>query len=96
MQMAASANQLYARADDIVAADVAGEVVLLSTKSWSYFEFDRVGTSIWTLLDVPRSLPSLVEALTSDFDVDEALCRSETKAFLAKMIAEGLVTLIDE
>lgn len=88
--------QLYARTADVVAADVAGEVVLLHTQNWNYFEFDSVGGRIWALLEVRRSLPSLVEALMDEFDIDEASCRSDTKAFLDDLIAQGLVVLVDQ
>ncbi len=81
----------YARTADIVAADVGGETVLLHTERWTYFEFDRVGTSIWELLETPRTLPSLVEALMSKYEVDEAQCAADTRDFLAQMIEQGIV-----
>jgi hypothetical protein len=95
MADANSPTRLYARTSNIIATDVAGEVVLLNPASWSYYDFDKVGTSIWTLLEVPRSLPSLVEALMVDFNVDEARCRSDTKEFLDDMIGQGLVTVVE-
>ena len=90
-----SPNRLYQRTSEFIAADVADELVLLHTVSWYYFEFDKIGTSIWTLLDAPRSLPSLVETLRMEFDVDETRCSADTKAFLDDMIGQGLVTVID-
>ena len=81
----------YCRADDVVATEMDGNILLLSTRSWSYLEFDKTGTAIWTLLDTPRTLPSLVEALTVKFEVDEATCAADTRSFLDEMIAEGVV-----
>ena len=82
---------LYARTSDVIEADVGGEVVLLHTQNWQYFEFDRVGATIWGLLDAPSSLDTLVQSLTAKFEVDELQCRQETKDFLDEMIAQGLV-----
>lgn len=82
----------YARTQDIIEAEVGGEVVLLHTQSWQYFEFDRTGATIWSLLMEPRSLDTLVDALTSQFDVEPGQCATETKAFLDEMIEQGLVT----
>jgi hypothetical protein len=82
----------YARTQDIIEAEVGGEVVLLHTQSWQYFEFDRTGATIWALLTEPRSLDTLVEALTAQFDVERGRCATETKAFLDEMIEQGLVT----
>ena len=90
-----SPSRLYQRTSEFIATDVAGELVLLHTLSWNYFEFDTVGASIWALLDAPHSLPALVEALMAKFDVDETRCRADTRAFLDDMIGQGLVTVID-
>lgn len=92
MTNANSTTSLYARTGDVIEADVGGEVVLLHTQNWQYFEFDKVGAAIWNLLDAPSSLDSLVASLTAKFEVDEVQCRQETKAFLDEMVAQGLVT----
>jgi hypothetical protein len=81
----------YKRTGDVIEAEVGGEVVLLHTQNWQYFEFDPVGAAIWGLLKEPRNLDSLVIALTDRFDVDRARCASETRAFLEEMVEQGLV-----
>lgn len=86
------ANSLYKRTEDVIEADVGGEIVLLHTQNWQYFEFDKVGAAIWSLLESPCSLDSLVAALLDRFEVGDEQCRQETKQFLDEMIAQGLVT----
>ncbi len=81
------------RSSDVVHANVQGDVVLLNTRSWVYLEFDRVGSAVWALLDVPRTLPSLVEALRQTFEIDEARCTADTQSFLDEMIAQGAVNV---
>jgi hypothetical protein len=88
-----SLNNLYARTGDVIEADVGGEVVLLHTQNWQYFEFDPVGAAIWSLLSAPSSLDALVDSLTQKFDVDQDRCRTETQAFLDEMVSQGLVTI---
>jgi hypothetical protein len=90
-----SPSRLYKRTSEFIATDVEGELVLLHTLSWNYFEFDKGGAFIWTLLEVPRSLSSLIEILMGKFDVDEARCRAETRAFLDAMIGQGLVAVVE-
>jgi len=85
--------QKYCRAEDVVATELDGNILLLSPQSWRYLEFDKTGSAIWALLDTPRTLPSLVEALTVMFEVDEATCAADTKSFLDEMNAEGVVRL---
>jgi len=95
MAASSSLTQQYVRTSDVISTDVAGDLVLLHTQNWNYFEFDKIAASIWKLLDAPRSLPALVEALVAEFEVDEAVCLSDTKAFLDDMIAQGLVTIVE-
>ncbi len=95
MTSTSSTARVYTRTGDVIEADVGGEVVLLHTQNWQYFEFDKVGAAIWGLLDTPSDLDRLVESLTAHFQVDEAQCRAETKSFLDEMVAQGLVTASD-
>jgi hypothetical protein len=90
-----TATQLYARTSDVIEADVGGEIVLLHTQNWQYFEFDSVGAAIWYLLESPRNLDTLVDSLTAQFEVDPNRCREDTRAFLDDMVAQGLVTVGD-
>lgn len=83
---------LYRKTGDVIEADVGGEVVLLHTQNWQYFEFDKVGATIWSLLDAPSSLDTLVTSLLTHFQVEREQCRQETKAFLDQMMAQGLIT----
>ena len=91
MPDAVSEARIYARTNDVVSAEVSDSVILLNTKNWVYYEFDKVGTSIWELLETPHSLPSLVQELMQKFNVDEAQCTSDTRSFLSEMIEEGIV-----
>ena len=84
---------LYARMSDVIATEVAGQTVLLNTKDWSYHEFGKVGSSLWELMEIPRSLPTLVDDLMAIYDIDHARCTQETRAFLDDMIAQGIVVL---
>lgn len=81
----------YRRAPDVIEADVGGEVVLLHTQNWQYYEFDKVGTAIWGLLDEPRTLSGLVDALMERYEVDRDRCSQDTGAFIEEMVAQGLI-----
>jgi len=91
MTNAISSPSLYTRTQDVIEADVGGEIVLLHTQSWQYFEFDKVGAAIWTLLSTPNSLDSLVQSLVTQFNVGREQCTQETRAFLDEMATQGLV-----
>jgi hypothetical protein len=81
----------YARTNDVITTEVGGEPILLHTGNWIYIEFDNIGGRIWTLLERPQTLSSLVEALTLEFAVDEATCRRDTECFIQDMAQQGFV-----
>ena len=92
----ADKNQpVFRRTDDIVAADVGGQMVLLHTKTWQYIEFEKVGLAIWKLLETPQGVDALVERLTKRFTVSSEQCRKETEAFLAALEAQELVVRVN-
>jgi hypothetical protein len=86
-----STAPMYMRTPDIIEAEVGGEIVVLHTQNWQYFEFDRTGATIWNLLREPRNLGSLVDDLVAQFEVDRSRCTEETRAFLDDMVEQGLV-----
>lgn len=82
---------LYARAGDVIVCEVAGETVLLQARTWQYLDIDAVGAAIWARIEPPCGLDALVVGLRAAFEIDEARCRDETRAFLDQMVAVGVV-----
>ena len=85
----------YARATTIIEADGDGSPVLLHTDSWEFFEFDKVGAVIWELLEEPKGIAELTDALVERFDVGRDRCEAEVGKFLDQMTQAGLVTASD-
>lgn len=76
---------------DQVAADLAGEVVILGMKEGAYFSVSEAAARIWTLLQEPRRLADVVDALTAEYDVPADRCATEVLAFAEDLAARGLV-----
>lgn len=91
--MEEKAAPVYARASGVVEADVEGVLVLLDTKNWDFIEFDKVGRTIWELLEEPKSPGELTDLLVQKFDVSHQQCGREARIFLDEMAAAGLVTV---
>lgn len=68
-----------------------GTVVLLDIESGRYYEFDPVGSRIWKLLEDSPSMTQLRDALTAEFDVDDATCLDDLADFLGRLAELGLV-----
>jgi len=82
----------FARADDVLHAEVSGEVIVLNTETLSYFGFNEVAGRVWELLGTaPHSLDELCAVLLTEYEVDEASCRQAVEEFLSHAGDQGLV-----
>lgn len=83
----------YTRSQQILEVEVGGMPILMHATNWEYMEFNAASAAIWRLLERPQTLDTLVEQLTKQFRVDEAVCRKETALLLEKLtLSEYLVT----
>jgi len=80
----ASPNQVY--------CEVASEAVLLSLETGEYFGLNEVAASVWRLIQTPRTVAELRDALMLEYEgVDEVTCLEQTIALLEEMTTLGLV-----
>ena len=84
---------MYGRGKDVYEEEEDGRTILFAAGRSSYFSLNAVGTAIWSLLETPTSLESLVKALSSRFAISEDECRLEVKSFLDKLIDQGVVVM---
>ena len=84
-------DTLLSRKPELVAADMASEAVLLDIDSGNFYQLNATGARIWALVDEPRSLSSLCEALAGDFAVDAATCEADVTGFVANLVDIGLL-----
>ena len=56
-------------------------VVVLSIRAGSYFDFNRVGSEIWAMLAEPRRVAGILDALAQNYDVDSAYDDARRRPF---------------
>jgi Coenzyme PQQ synthesis protein D (PqqD) len=62
-------DQRFQVSDDVIAREVAGEMVLLDLASGLYFGLDPVGSRIWDRLsDGPCTLAEVCDLIEAEFD----------------------------
>lgn len=88
-----NASSILARADSLVATEVGKEVVIVSLESGFFFLLNNTGSRIWDLLEAPRALDAITEALIARFAVEPDNCRREVTEFVHVMLEKGLLKL---
>lgn len=70
---------------------VQGQVVVVVPSRRELHEFDETATFLWSALARERTADDLVEALCSEFEVEQAVAAGDVRAFLAELEGKGLV-----
>ena len=78
-------------ARDQVSTEVGGEVVILNLADEVYYGLQGVGAAVWRLLQEPRTIAELRDAVVAGFDVDAATAEADLVALLEELAARRLV-----
>jgi len=81
---------------DQVSADLSGEAAILNLKSGVYFGLNTVGASIWKLIQEPRSVNEINDALVQEYDVDPDQCEKDLLALLEELLSKELIEVTNE
>jgi hypothetical protein len=81
-----------ARSGEVVSRVLDGEAVLLDLASGAYFGLNEVGTRFWDLLDRPRTLAEIRDALLLEFDVPRDALERDLGELVAALTKRGLIS----
>lgn len=83
----------YRRATGAAAAEVDGQIVIISPLDRRYFGLNRTGARIWELVPPtePVTVDEIVATLTAEYQVDAEQCRSDVQAQIERLVAAGVV-----
>jgi hypothetical protein len=91
-------EQLFRRSRSVVSRVVAGETLIVPVRGKvgdlaSIYSFNGTGSLIWQLLDAPRSLTELIDAVEQEYEVGQEQAQKDVAQFLNDMLSVGLVEL---
>jgi hypothetical protein len=76
---------------DQVSADLDGEAVILGLEKSEYYGLREVGASIWRLIQEPRRVVDIRDAILAEYDVEPEPCERDLIGLLAQLASEGLL-----
>ncbi|HEX2763968.1 MAG TPA: PqqD family protein [Allosphingosinicella sp.] len=77
----------------LLEAEVDGEIVGLHVDKGTCYGFNATATRVWSLIETPRTIAELRDALLEEYDVDPGVCEAELGDLLTELEADGLVEL---
>jgi hypothetical protein len=84
------------RCEDLLEADVNGEIVALHIEKGQCYGLNGVASRIWAMLSQPTSLNEICTSLIDEYEVDPETCRSEVAALLDELKSEGLIRSVPQ
>lgn len=82
-----------ARSPSVLAAEVDGEIVMMSIEQGLYFGLDDIGSDIWKRIDPPCLFADLIDRLAADYDADRATIAADVRELLSRLVAQDVVRL---
>lgn len=95
MNASLSEQTVVVAAKDQVSCDLGGEAAILNIKNGVYYGLDPVGARVWNLLQEPRRVAEVRDAVAGEYDVEPARCERDLITLLEKLLAEGLIEVRD-
>lgn len=80
---------------DQVSCDLEGEAAILSLANGTYYGLDVIGAQVWTLLQQPRRVEEIREAVLQEYEVEPERCQNDLLVLLERLRAEGLIEVRD-
>jgi len=81
---------------DQVSADLSGEAAILNLKTSVYFGLNTVGASIWKLIQEPRKVSEIRDAILKEYDVEPDRCETDLLALLQELLEKELIEVKNE
>jgi hypothetical protein len=83
------------RSDDLAVGAMGDELAMMSLHTGTYFVLDKVAARIWERMSNPVAVVDLVDELLELYDVAPNRCEADVLAFLQKLLARGLVRVLN-
>lgn len=86
----------FVQSQAVVARVVAGETLIVPVRAKvgdlsSIYKFNGTGTLIWKLLEKPRTVTEIADAVATQYDVDRSQAEIDVTSFVGEMQSVGLV-----
>ncbi|MFZ0214172.1 MAG: PqqD family protein, partial [Candidatus Acidiferrales bacterium] len=79
-----------------VSCDLGDEAAILGMKNSVYYGLNPVGARIWRLLQQPKSVGEIRDAIASEYDVSAKQAEDDIVKLVEQLMSEGLVEFAGE
>jgi Coenzyme PQQ synthesis protein D (PqqD) len=88
-----SQSSIVIASTEQISSDLGGEAVILNLKSGVYHGLNEVGARVWNLIQEPRTVKDIKQALLEEYDVEAEQCQNDLMALLEDLLVSGLINI---
>lgn len=89
-----SATDVLRQTEGQVAAELEGQVVILSSDTGSYYNLNSIGSAIWRQIDGTKSVDDICRYLTDTYEVSPTEALVEVQTFMEKLRERKLLETV--
>ena len=86
-----SERSVVVAASGVLSADHAGEAAILDARDGVYYGLNRVGARLWELVQEPRSVGAIRDAIVAEYEVEPDRCERDVLELLGRLSEAGLI-----
>ena len=86
-------DRLVSRRGELLATEVDGELVALHVENGTCYGFNGTATRIWGMIEEPKKVSELRDALLAEYDVEPDVCEAQLLDLLKDLEGDGLIEL---
>lgn len=91
MGLSLSIQSVVVATAEQVSCPLGEESAILNLKNSVYYGMNPVGARVWNLVQQPKSVSQLRDALLAEYEVEAARCERDLLDLLEQMRVEGLI-----
>jgi hypothetical protein len=88
-----SVHSIVVATSDQVSCPLGEESAILNLKNSVYYGVNPVGARVWNLLQRPKTVSEIRDALLHEYEVEPGRCERDLIDLLEKMRLEGLIEI---
>jgi hypothetical protein len=77
--------------DRQVSNEVGDEAVILDVEDGMYYGLNAVGARVWSLLQEPRTVAEICDAIAAEYDVERPVCERDVLSLVDQLAGQRLV-----
>lgn len=79
------------KSPNAIESEIDGDVVLMNLDNNEYYSMDNIGSTIWKMLEEPKTIAEILEQLMEIYDVSAETCEKDTMKFLNQLLDKKII-----